>query len=407
MEGTNWPLWPALPLAPYGKRKTVRREAVSGKVWTFDQMLGVFYVHVPIRMTVVAMEQGGLFVYAPVAPTAELLALLQPLIDAHGPVKHIVLPSVAPEHKVLAGPFARTFPQADFWVSDKQYAFPLNLPTTWLGLPGKINVLPASSEGGAAASLPWGSEFEHSVLTAKASKESVYQEAAFYHRPTKTLILCDSIISCTAEPPEILLSEPEYRRALLYHARDDPLEKVADTPETRRKGWMRIALFGNFFMPGTLRMLDSSVWLDAARRSPMPELGWAGVLPFTWTADTPRSFERFSQGGAPLVAPIIQIILSRAPAASAAWVAQVMSWDFVRVVPAHFDAPVAATPASLRPAFDFLAQGANEVRYCDEDVAFLREALEGLPPDLALFDTPLGPLRGKPCDIGKYGPVGS
>ena len=58
-------------------------------------------------------------------------------------------------------------------------------------------------------------------------------------------------------------------------------------------------------------------------------------------------------------------------------------------------------------AFDFLAQGANEVRYCDEDVAFLREALEGLPPDLALFDTPLGPLRGKPCGIGKYGPVGS
>ena len=37
------------------------------------------------------------------------------------------------------------------------------------------------------------------------------------------------------------------------------------------------------------------------------------------------------------------------------------------------------------------------MRYCDEDVAFLREALEGLPPDLALFDTPLGPLRGEPC----------
>ena len=30
----------------------------------------------------------------------------------------VVLPSVAPEHKVLAGPFARTFPKADFWVSN-------------------------------------------------------------------------------------------------------------------------------------------------------------------------------------------------------------------------------------------------------------------------------------------------
>jgi hypothetical protein len=41
LEGTDWPLWPALPLAPYGQRKTVQREAVPGKVWTLDQMLGL------------------------------------------------------------------------------------------------------------------------------------------------------------------------------------------------------------------------------------------------------------------------------------------------------------------------------------------------------------------------------
>ena len=31
----------------------------KAQVDKFDQLLGVFYVHVPIRMTVVAMEQGG------------------------------------------------------------------------------------------------------------------------------------------------------------------------------------------------------------------------------------------------------------------------------------------------------------------------------------------------------------
>ena len=41
-------------------------------------------VHVPIRMTVVAMDSGGLFVYAPVAPTAECQALLQVRNKAHG-----------------------------------------------------------------------------------------------------------------------------------------------------------------------------------------------------------------------------------------------------------------------------------------------------------------------------------
>ena len=93
--------------------------------------------------------------------------------------------------------------------------------------------------------------------------------------------MCDAVVSINAEPPEILTAEPEYTRALLYHARDDPLEKVVDTPEVRRKGWQRIALFGNFFMPGSLRMLDQNVWLPAASKSPMPELGWGGVLPFT------------------------------------------------------------------------------------------------------------------------------
>ena len=50
-------------------RAAVMREAVPNRAWTFDQLLGVFYVHVPIRMTVLRMDAGGLVVYAPVAPT--------------------------------------------------------------------------------------------------------------------------------------------------------------------------------------------------------------------------------------------------------------------------------------------------------------------------------------------------
>lgn len=43
---------------------------------------------------------------------------------------------------------------------------------------------------------------------------------------SRTLLVCDCVISINRQPPSILLAEPEYRRALLYHARDDPLEKV-------------------------------------------------------------------------------------------------------------------------------------------------------------------------------------
>ena len=398
MEGTNWPLYLALPLAPYSRRKTILREAVAGQVWTFDQMLGTLYVHVPIRMTVVAMEQGGVFVYAPVAPTDECLRLLQPIVDAHGPVKHIVLPSVAPEHKVLAGPFAKQFPRAEFWLTDQQYAFPLNLPRRWLGLPRSAKPLPKSSKG---LDL-WGGEFEHEVLTAKASARSVYQDAAFYHKPSKSLLLCDALQSISASPPDILLSEPEYRRALLYHARDSPLEKVSDDATTWAKGWQRIALFANFFMPATLVALENDAWLSAAPKSPMPELGWAGILPFTWTRKTPEAFEALSRGGELGIAPIIQIIFSREPEAAKAWLERIYAWDFERVLPCHFDAPVEASPATVRKAFAFLEKGTNEVPYCDGDVQFLRDALADLSassPDLALFPTPLGELRGKACQL--------
>ena len=91
--------------------------------------------------------------------------------------------------------------------------------------------------------------------------------------------------------------------------------------------------------------------------------------PNTNQADTPRAFARFSQDGAPLVAPIIQIILSRAPDAAKAWVDTICSWPFETVIPAHFDSPIKATPATLRKAFAFLEKGENTVRFCDEDVA--------------------------------------
>ena len=72
-------------------------------------------------------------------------------------------------------------------------------------------------------------------------------------------------------------------------------------------------------------------------------------------------------------------------------------------LPRHFDAPIAATPPTLRQAFAFLASGKNEVRFCDEDVALLREAERG-PLAFSVGKTELGPLTGAACDLGKGAP---
>jgi hypothetical protein len=99
-----------VPLYPYGRRRTLRTEVVKDTVWTFDQIQGILYVVVPIRMTVVKLEAGGLLIYAPVAPTPECIQLVKELVAKHGDVKYIILPTISGlEHKVSSAPSPDAF----------------------------------------------------------------------------------------------------------------------------------------------------------------------------------------------------------------------------------------------------------------------------------------------------------
>lgn len=71
---------------------------------------------VNIRCTIVKLQGGGLFVYAPVAPTKEFLAMVRELEGEHGKIKFIIEPTYGIEHKVFAGPFSRRFPDAKVFV---------------------------------------------------------------------------------------------------------------------------------------------------------------------------------------------------------------------------------------------------------------------------------------------------
>lgn len=116
----SWPLgkvaFSLLPLAGGSRRATVEECIVPGKVWTHDQIQGVVNVNVPVRQTVIALQGGGLWVHNPVAPTPQLLRMMQKLEQQYGPVKHIVLGTVALEHKATLGPFAQNFRQAAVWI---------------------------------------------------------------------------------------------------------------------------------------------------------------------------------------------------------------------------------------------------------------------------------------------------
>ena len=109
----RWGFWPLLPLYPYGRRRTVFSELIPGQLWSLEQLQGVYYVAVPVRLTV-AKVPGGLMLVNPLPPTGEVRQAIAGLEQQHGPVRTIVLPTASGlEHKLPLGPLARAFPDAD------------------------------------------------------------------------------------------------------------------------------------------------------------------------------------------------------------------------------------------------------------------------------------------------------
>ncbi|BAY36316.1 hypothetical protein NIES2111_06420 [Nostoc sp. NIES-2111] len=365
-----WPFWPALPLYPYGKRRTVCREIVKDTIWTFDQVQGVLYTVVPIRMSVIKLNAGGLLVYAPVAPTRECVRLVNELVAKHGEVKYIVLPtSSGLEHKIFVGPFARKFPQAQVFVAPHQWSFPFNLPLSWLGFPQKrTQVLPEDSR-----QTPFADEFDYAVLDINLGRGS-FVEVAFLHKRSHTLLVTDSVLSISAEPPEILQLEPY---PLLFHARDNALQPIEDTPANRRQGWQRIALFAIYFRPNALGLTGlGEMWRDALKAPDHSPKAYFGFFPFRWQENWQQSFTALSANGRPFVAPILQVlILPQAPKQVLSWAETVAKWNFQQIIACHFDAPFAATPEQFRQAFSFLDQNAhsNNQTLLPEDLKFIKE----------------------------------
>lgn len=226
----------------------------------------------------------------------------------------------------------------------------MDLPPRFLGFPDYETIDPSQ-----LGNLPWAADCDTAVLDI-----GTFGEVALFHRRSRTLVLTDSLVAVPEDPPALLL-DPEYRKALCYHARDVGDGELQDTAEVRRRGWARIALFANFFSPGALGSGEVTV----------PETG--STRPWTWQAGWRASFERLRNNGRPFVAPIIRdLILRQQPEAARAYVKRLSSWNFTRVVPAHFACPISLTPRELVSAFAFL-EGDSGPKYCTEDLAFISD----------------------------------
>eukprot|EP00435_Cladocopium_sp_Y103_P066660 s408_g28.t5 len=352
----RWDLWPALPIAPYERRRTILQEYIPGELWGLEQKLGLLYVHVPIRMTVLRLKDGGLLVYGAVAPTPECISMLRQLEATHGKVRFLILPTVAVEHKTFAGPLARQLPEAEVWyapggcrnmfrryclkmvrfwseasrgwdpvdVYPGQYSVPFQLPLEFLGFPlSRLNELPRSSKG---ADLPWGSELEHEVPSVlgpvgKDPSTGAFCEVAMFVPRLRLLLLTDLLISIP-----------------------------------------RIVIFSLFFQSGAINVQGVGEAFQDASKSLAPELGWAGLLPWTYREDWQQAFEAVS--GGVLVPPILQaLVLNRGErdaqvlrkfvedVPGSSMEQSVSRWPFERMQSLHFDGLTPCGPGEWTSAF--------------------------------------------------------
>ncbi len=363
----KWNFWFILPLYPYNNRKTIREEIVKDTIWSFEQLQGILYAVVTIRMTVVKLNSGGLLVYAPIAPTQECLNLINELEIKHGKVKYIIHPtSSGLEHKIFVPSFAKNFPTAKIFVAPNQWSFPLNLPLSWLGFP--VNRTYELSENN--HNIPFADEFDYQILNIELS-QGYFTEVALYHWRSQTLLLTDTIIAIPEKPPQILQQNPY---PLLFHSRDSALEKIEDNEANRLKGWQRICLFANYFRPHAVNPINITEIIQQALKAPdkSPQ-AYFGLYPFQWRSDWEDSFKILYNQSKPFVAPILQnLILPQAPLTVIEWVEKCAKWNFKQIISCHLKAPIQVNSSQFKEAFSFLENNPQrENEFTPADLNFI------------------------------------
>jgi len=327
--------------------------------------------------------------------------MMKELEKKYGPVKHIVLGTVALEHKATFGPFCQNFPQATVWIQPGQWAFPVDLPIDALGvkqkgprlreipIPGKpaTNSLFRSSEK--YGPPEWLDEIDYEVLGPITFQAvGAFSETAFYHKASKSLLVTDVVVGVDKKPPAIIEEDP---RALLFHARDNITEIVADTPENRERGWRRMVQFGLVFFPSQITVVSAGQALkEATQVDPrMKNLGEGAVpinlYPWTWDGNSDvKNFEAISNNGKLFCPPILtKLILDREPEITLDWVDRVTKRfsDMKRLIPCHLNNDISLTAKDFSDAFEVLRSSQTQLksqRPLSEDLALLQKASDVL-----------------------------
>jgi hypothetical protein len=146
---------------------------VADGVWVVDsgpqRVLGL---SLPVRMTVLRLADGGLWLHSPTRHTPALQAAL----EAIGPVRHLVAPSTA--HWAHVSPWRKAVPASRLWAA----------PGVAERARGQGVILGPSAALGDAALPDWAAEIAQAAFDGPG-----FAEHAFHHHASRTLVLTDLV----------------------------------------------------------------------------------------------------------------------------------------------------------------------------------------------------------------------
>jgi hypothetical protein len=280
-----------------------------------------------------------------------VLSQLRDLERRIGPVRAIVLPtSSGLEHKLPVPAMARAFPQATVWVTNDQWSFPLRLPPSWLGFPSNRTRVLLKED------VPYGDQLEWHPLGPLDLGLGTFLELACFDRDSGSLLVTDALVSISSDPPPIFDLDPT---PLLFHARERGSEPLTDTLERRKRGWLRLVCFANYLRPNCLEVPSlREVLADAFAPGCRNAQSHFGLYPFRWLTGWEHQAARLTfQPGEPAIlqlAPVLErLVFVRQKDRFLQWLDTLISCPSVRrLIPAHYDAPVAIDNGSLRQLKD-------------------------------------------------------
>jgi len=136
-------------------------------IWIVERRQRFYGLEVGARMTVIRLADGSLLLHSPVRLTPELRREL----DAIGRVRFTVAPNRV--HHLYAGEVAKAYPEARLWVTP--------------GLPRKRPDLEFVAVLGDEPPVEWRGEVDQVFFAGRPYEN----EVVFFHRGSRTLIMCD------------------------------------------------------------------------------------------------------------------------------------------------------------------------------------------------------------------------